>query len=147
MDLETLAGELDDRHNAARIAYQQRDLEAYRTLFSPELAYRQPKGVTISRDALMKDVAAQFRRLSRVDSTYAREALDGSDDTATEVLAQTASLEAVAFGVVRRRWVLNRHATYHWTRIDGAWLVRRVEVSREAVTQAGWAFGLDRSPQ
>ena len=147
MDLETLARELDERHNAARIAYRERDLDAYREIFSPALAYKQPNGFTIGRAELMKDVATQLRRLSRADSTYERAALDGFNDAATEVLVQTASAEIVAFAVVRRRWVLNRHATYHWIKAGDVWIVQRVEVASEAVTHAGWTLGLDRSPK
>jgi hypothetical protein len=145
MDLETLARELDERHGAARIAFRERDPQAYREIFSPGLAYRQPNGLTIGRDALIRDVDQQLRRLLRADSTFERTALEGSDAAATEVLVQTASAEAVAFALVRRRWVLRRHATYHWVRAGDAWVVQAVEVASEAVTHAGWAFGPGRA--
>ncbi len=144
MDPKTLTQQLDDRHVAAQVAFRQKDLAAYRKIFSPTLVYERPNASAIGQQELMRDVAAQFRRVSAAHSMYERTSISGSDQNATEVLVQTASAEVVAFGFLRRRWSINRRATYHWIKSGDAWLVERVEVANETVTHTGWGFSRKR---
>ena len=134
--------ELDARHLVAMDAFSRRDLDAYRQIFSPTLAYRQVDGRIIGRDRLMHDVARQFRRLSHVKASFVRERLSLAGDDATETLVQEAHLEATAFGFVHRSWRLTRRGDYSWTKPDGLWVIQRVKVLSETVLPAGWRFGL-----
>jgi hypothetical protein len=139
---ETVAAELDERHRAANLAYATRDLAAYRALFSPTLAYRRADGTVIDRDRLMRDVAAQFSRLHRATSSFVRETLDVADDEVTETLAQIAYGDATAFGLIHRRWKVDRHGAYTWTKRNGVWTIERVHITSETMTPEGWRFGL-----
>jgi hypothetical protein len=136
-----VVAELDARHLAAMGAFSRRDLDAYRQVFSPTLAYQQADGRIITRDQLMRDVARQFRRLSHVKASFVRERMSIAGDEATELLVQEASLEATAFGVVHRSWRLTRRGDYVWTKLEGLWVIQRVKVFSETVLPAGWRFG------
>ena len=81
---DTIAAELEARHAEARRAFEARNIAAYRSLFSPALAYRQQDDKVIDRDALMRDVARQLRALSRIHSAYQRAALVIANGEATE---------------------------------------------------------------
>jgi|SRR5579864_916464 len=141
---DTIAAELEARHAEARRAFEARDISAYRSLFSPALVYRQHDGKVIGRDSLMRDVAQQLHSLSRVDSVYRTEALVLANGEATETLTQNATLEATAFGILRRSWVLSRRGDYTWINESGVWVIRRVEVTSESLINAGWRVGKRR---
>jgi len=92
----------------------------------------------------MRDVAQQLHSLSRVDSVYRTEALVLANGEATETLTQNATLEATAFGILRRSWVLSRRGDYTWINESGVWVIRRVEVTSESLINAGWRVGKRR---
>jgi hypothetical protein len=132
-DCSQILAEFDVMHARARTAFEQRDLAACRDLFAPDLKYRQPDGRTIGRDALMRDVAAQFRRLSRVRSSFVRDHVEIGEDRATEILTQTGSAGVTAFFFVHRTWHLVRKGRYTWKRSGGRWRIAEVEVLEEHV--------------
>lgn len=131
---------LDRRHEAARAAFAARDLDAYRDLFTGDCRYRQADGRVIDRAALMRDVAAQFRRLDRAETHFTREDLAVDGGEVTETLVQTATAEVSAFGLLRRIWQLRRHARYAWAIEDGVWKIARVDVLSEEV-KGRWRLG------
>jgi hypothetical protein len=133
--------ELDAMHNEAKAAFGRRDLSKYRELFAPTLTYRQADGRIIDRDQLMRDVRVQFRRLSRVHSSFVREHIESDGDRVTEVLTQTASFGATAFLVVHRTWELSRKGRYTWGRHGGRWLIEAVEVIEEHVSKGRFSIG------
>src|SRR5438034_2560072 len=95
-------------HARAKSAFESRDLAVYRDMFAPVLKYHQPDGRTIDRDRLMRDVAAQFHRLSRFQSSFVRDHIEFGEDRATEILTQTGSVGATAFLIVHRTWNFTR---------------------------------------
>ena len=133
--------QLDAMHAEAKAAFERRDLAAYRDLFAPGLAYRQADGRVIGRDDLMKDVGIQFRRLSRVRSSFVREQIEADGDRATEVLTQVGSVSATAFLVVHRTWELIRRGRYTWRKQAGRWLIEAVEVIEEQVGPGRFSLG------
>ena len=141
-----IIAELDAMHARARSAFEHRDLAAYRDLFAPELRYRQPDGRTIDRDCLTRDVAAQFRRLSRVQWSFVRDHIEMGEDRATEILTQTGSVGATAFLLVHRTWDLFRKGRYTWRRSGGRWCIEEVEVLEEQVSPGRFQFGFRPSP-
>jgi hypothetical protein len=136
-----LTAELDAMHAEAKAAFERRDLTRYRDLFAPELTYRQADGRVIDRDRLMRDVGAQFRRLSRVRSSFLREQIEADGDRATEVLTQTASIGSTAFLVVHRTWELTRRGRYTWRRNGERWLIEAVEILEEHLGPGRWSIG------
>jgi Domain of unknown function (DUF4440) len=141
-DANIVERELDARHAAAQIAFSHRDLDAYRALFSPSLSYRQADGRVIGRDELMKNVASQFRRLSMTKSSFSREQFSVGGNEAAETIRQSATAEATAFGLLHRRWKIDRHAAYRWTKINGVWTIGSVSVFSETMTGDGWRLGV-----
>jgi len=124
--------ELDACHAEATSAFLRRDLCSYRELFSPGLEYTQLDGTTIGLDALMKNVAAQFERLHKAESTYSRESIEViRPDLVTEVLTQTGSAEVKILGFFTKRWKLHRRGQYTWIRLDGRWVAHKVVVLEE----------------
>lgn len=136
-----IIAELDEVHTRAKSAFEQRDLGAYRDLFAPELKYHQPDGRTIGRDGLMRDVAAQFRRLDRAHWSFTREHIEVDGDRATEILTQTGSVGVTALLIVHRDWSLYRKGRYAWTRLAGRWVIEEVEVLEEKVTPEAVRLG------
>ena len=131
---------LDERHAAIRDAFMRRDAAAYRAMFSAGLRYRQPDGRVIDRDQLMRDVAAQFRRLDQSDTSSVREALEVDGAEYTETVRQAGWATASAFGFIHRIWRVDRHARWTWAHEDGVWTIVRVEVLDERV-RGSWGFG------
>ena len=145
-EISTVIAYLDGKHAEARLAFERKDLVAYTAIFSPQLRYHQLDGKTIGRDQLMRDVRSQFRRLSRVHSSFVREQLDVSDDRVTEVLIQAASAGATAFLVVHRTWAISRKGQYIWKKTEIGWQIDEVFVIEENVTSLGFQFGLRPKP-
>jgi hypothetical protein len=131
---------LNERHALIREAFLRRDLAAYRAMFSAALRFRQADGRVIDRDQLMRDVAAQFRRLGGSESNAVREALEADGAEYTETVRQTGRATASAFGFIHRMWQVDRHARWTWANEDGAWNIVRVEVLDERV-RGSWRFG------
>jgi hypothetical protein len=141
-DTSTIIDELDARHADARRAFEKKKLAAYTSIFTPSLAYHQRDGQTIGRDQLMRDVRAQFRRLSIVRSSFVREQIDIENDRATEHLIQTATATATAFFFVHRTWAISRKARYVWCKTEVGWQIEKVFVLEEDVSSLGFHVGV-----
>ena len=102
-------------------------------LFAPGLRYKQPDGQTIGWDQLAHDVSAQFMTVEEADTTYVRESLQATNDSATEVLEQTASVTTRRFWFFKRTLHLTRRGRYHWVRSPEGWKIQEVEVLSESV--------------
>ena len=137
-----ILAELDAMHDLARNAFACRDLAAYRDLMAPDLRYRQADGRTIDRDQLMRDVAAQFRRLNRFRSSFSREHIEIGEDRATETLTQSGSVGTSAFLVVHRTWDFTAKSRYIWRKSEGRWWIEEVEVLEEQVSPGRFHFGM-----
>ena len=121
-------------HAEARAAFDCRDLSRYRDLFAPGLTYRQADGRVIGRDDWMRDAGAQFHRLSRIRSSFARERIEAEGDGAIEILTQTASVSTTAFVLVHRTWELTRRGRYTWRKHGGRWMIEAVQAIEEQVS-------------
>jgi hypothetical protein len=141
-ELSAITAVLDAKQAEARVAFEGKDLAAYTAIFSQGLRYHQPDGRTIGRDQLMRYVRTQFKRFSRVKSSFVRERLDLSDDSVTEVLNQTASATATAFLFVHRTWNVARKSRFVWKATEMGWQIDEVFVLEERVTSSGFQFGL-----
>jgi len=124
-----IAAELDEMHTELRVAFERRDLARYREVFAPRLKYQQADGHVIDRRRLMRDVAAQFRSLSWIRSSFVREHIEIGEDHATEVLTQTASGGVTVFFIVHRTWYVTRRGRYIFplrrSSANRSWLVSR----------------------
>jgi hypothetical protein len=145
-ELSTFISALDAKHAEARLAFERKNLLDYTAIFSPNLRYHQIDGRIIGRDQLMQDVRSQFRRLSHVRSSFAREQIDVLDDRVTEVLIQTASASVTAFLVVHKTWAIFRKGQYTWKKNDIGWQIDEVFVIEENVTSLGFQYGLRPKP-
>ena len=138
-DIEITAA-LDARHAAAAAAFSNRDIAAYRDIFSAQLRYEPNGGSVIDRSRLMDDVQAQFRKMGRAGSNFVREDLTVEGDHVCETLIQKAWFEASAFVLVRRRWHLERRGRYTWMVEDGRWRILHVRVLDEHI-RSTWTIG------
>jgi hypothetical protein len=136
--------ELDARHAVARAAFLNRDIQGYRSLFSPNLHYRQADGKVIGRPQLMQDVARQFCRRYRANWHFSREQLVIEQSEAIETLVQVITLELTAFLFIHRIWKISRHATYGWAKPTGTWTIGWVNVHSEHIRHARWRFGFSK---
>ena len=82
----------------------------------------------------MRDVAAQFRRLDGIRSSFERESIEIGDGRATELLTQTGCAYATAIFIVHRIWEINRRSRFFWANVGERWRIERVEVIEEHVT-------------
>jgi hypothetical protein len=83
------------------------------------LKYQQADGRVIDRQRWMRNVGAQFRRLSWSRSSFVREHIEIGEDHATEVLNQTASAGVTVFFMIHRTWYLTRKSRWIWGKEAG----------------------------
>jgi len=140
-----ITAELDEMHAEARAAFERRDLARYREVFAPQLKYQQADGRVIDRQRLMRDVGAQFRRLSWSRSSFVREHIEIGEDHATEVLNQTASGGVTVFFILHRTWHITRRGRYIWGKEAGRWRIEEVQVLEERVSPGRFHVGF-RAP-
>ena len=133
MNHSEIEAALDERHAAAKIAFGNKDTNAYRSLFSDDLQYVQSDGIMIDKVHLMQSVKTQFTRLSRADSSFAREQLSIDWPKVSETLLQLVIAEASAFYLLRRIWRIERRGIYTWALEDRQWKIASVEVLSENV--------------
>ena len=131
--MKEIEATLDQEHAKAKAAFAAKDLAEYRSLFSGDLTYVQANGRTIDREQLLRDVAAQFLRFSKVESSFVRESIEERDGGVIELLSQSAVADESLFVFFRRRWTLERRGRYTWTRAESGWVISRVEVLEEKV--------------
>lgn len=132
-----LAAALDARHADATAAFDGRNIKAYSDLFSDSLRYERTDGKVVGKSQLMRDVKAQFRRLSSAKSSFVRDNLVVDGGNVVETLIQHAVCEASAFGFVRRTWPLERRGRYTWAIEHANWRIIDVRVGDEQLG-SGW---------
>jgi hypothetical protein len=137
-----VAAELDAMHLEAREAFEHRNLAAYRELFAPGLTYCQADGRVIGRNRLMRDVAAQFRRLDGIRYSFERKSIEIGDGRANELLTQTGCAYVTVFLIVHRIWEVSRRSRFYWTDVGEQWRIERVEVIEEHVSTGRFRIGL-----
>lgn len=144
-DQTTPLAPAEQRHEASRIAYKNRDLTAYMSPFSPDVKYLRADGQSIDHAQLSRNVASQFRRLSAADWVSFVEASEARDDEVIETVSQSGWIMSTAFGFVHRIWRLDRRGLYTWRLGPGGWQITEVAVLSETVTSNGIRFGKRRS--
>jgi ketosteroid isomerase-like protein len=132
-DNASVAAELDAEHRRAKANYQAKDLDAYMSVFAPDLRYKQPDGRTIGREELARDVESQMSAVVSTHSSYVRETLVVHGDRATEVLFQKAFVTSRRLVLFRRSWRVERRGRYEWVRLPEGWRIQEVEVLVENV--------------
>ena len=129
-----LLSELDAAHSAAIHAFESKDIEAYRSCFTPGLKYIQADGKTIGRVRLMSDVKAQLDRVHSLGTSYDRKAVcRHSDDRVTETLHQSAWVKVRVFVFFKKHWSIDRSGEYTWQRTAGQWKLDKVVINSESV--------------
>jgi hypothetical protein len=126
-------------------AFAARDLDSYREYFTADLQYHDPRGRTIGRDRLMRDVASQFQRISAAATTSFVEEVRPASDTFAVTHTQRAWIALRVVPCVHRLFYLERRGQAAW-RFDGArWQICEVNVLEEKMQSRGWQFR--RTPQ
>ena len=134
LDVNSIANELDAVHAAARQAFLERDINAYREFFTDNLRYVQPNGKTISRSQLMRDVGKQISQYKAVDSEMTRESIViNHDGTVTQVVHQKVVYSISVFFFFTKTWKIERHGKYTFRQTDQGWRICDVEVLAESV--------------
>jgi hypothetical protein len=124
---------LDQIHANAKRAFAAKDLDRYMAIFSPGLAYKQLNGKIISREQLRKDIATQFARLAKTESTFTRERIEYRGSDVVEYLAQDAMAEEGILFIFKRTWKIHRRGIYTWSLDKAGWVISRVEVLEETI--------------
>ncbi len=124
---------LDQAHANAKKAFAAKNVDRYMATFSPDLVYKQLNGKTISREQLRGDVAAQFSRFSKTESTFTRERIEYRGSDAIEFLIQDATAEETVFFFFKQTWKIRRRGIYTWSLGKTGWAISRVEVLEETV--------------
>ncbi len=133
-ELDEIKASIDAAHERAKKAFAAKDIDAYMAVFSPSLAYKQINGKTISFEQLRRDVSAQFRRLTRAESSFFREQFQLAETKAVEHLTQTAVAEEKFLFFFTRKYQIHRRATYTWGKDEAGWAIVNVEVLEERVS-------------
>jgi hypothetical protein len=134
--------ELDALHTRAWAAFEQKDLDAYFSIFSPDLKCYLVNGRTLNRGGFMRDIAALFQRFSRARWSYERGQLEFVEDRATETLTLVGTLGVTAFLILHRAWDVYQKSRITWTRSEGQWFVEEIEVLEEKVSARPYRFAL-----
>jgi ketosteroid isomerase-like protein len=129
----SIAAELDAEHRRAKASYQAKDLDAYMSIFTRDLRYKQPDGRVIGREELARDVESQLSSVQSAESSYVRESLKVDGERATEILFQKASVTSRHLLFFRKSWRVERRARYEWVKLPEGWRIREVEVFVESV--------------
>jgi hypothetical protein len=145
--LDRLIAEIDIVHVRVRESFRRRDLAAYMATFAPDLTYRQADGRLLSREALARSIARQFRRLVAFDSGFERQGARVAGAELTESGTQTAWIALRVFAVFAIRWKIERTGQYTWVRAGAGWLLRNVTIEHERVTRAGLGLASRSSSQ
>jgi len=130
-----------ERHEASRRLYLARDLQGYMSFFAPDLTYRRAGGESVTLTQLTRDVAEQFRRFDSADWSSRTESEERDGDRVIEIVIQSGTFGATAFGLLRREWKLERRARYMWKVHEGRWRIAEVHVLEERLTGSGLKFG------
>jgi ketosteroid isomerase-like protein len=126
-----LANELDRIAAQVRDAFQRRDLDGVMCIYSSDLEYTQPNGVTIDRDKLARDIATQLNQVDSFRLSGIRESLKLAGDCAIEVSTQEITYTTRAFWFLSRTWNLSRRSKRWWKQTDEGWRIRKVIVLEE----------------
>lgn len=138
-DLKEIAKELDDVHTNARRAFLNRDLNAYRAIFTEDLRYVQPNGKPIDLGQLMRDVKRQLAQFKSVDSEFTRDSIAmNHDGSVTQVGRQNATYSVSVFFFFTKTWKISRHGQYTFRRTDNGWRICDVVVLSETVRSVSW---------
>ncbi len=134
IELEAIAKELDDVHSRARQAFLNRDLNAYRAVFTDDLRYVQPNGKPIDLKQLMRDVGKQLAQFKSVDSEFTRESIEvNHDGSVTQTGKQNGTYSVSIFFFFNKTWKIFRRGRYTFRKTADGWLICNVEVLNETV--------------
>ena len=132
IDLDEIAKELDEVHANARRAFRDRDINAYRAMFTEDLRYVQPDGKQIGLKQLMRDVRKQLAQFKSVDSEFTRDSIAmNGDGSVTEVCCQHGMYAVSVFFFFTKTWRIARRGRYTFRKTADGWQICEVEVMTE----------------
>ena len=136
-----LEHDLDRVHELARRRFLERDIDAYLSIFSDQVSYRQLDGKVVGFSRLHGDVSRQLHSITAADWKFERHTLEVLNGSPIEVLTQSGYVATTAFGLLHRIWKLFRRGRYSWTREGSDWKIISVEIESETIQAVGIQFG------
>jgi hypothetical protein len=133
MDNEKIIKEIDEMHQFSNEALGQKKFDAYISVFSDNLMYKQLNGKIIDKKELTKNTAFYFSRLKTSTSQYERKNYSIDGNRFTENLVQKAAAAIQIFFFFTKKWTVERVGIYEWIKTDGKWKIEKVEILNEKV--------------
>jgi hypothetical protein len=131
METDLIISAINEIHQKADQALENKDVTAYTAIFDEDLTYTPAEGVTLNKRDYTIDLKKYFGNLKEIHTSYYRIKSSFENEVFTEKIARKSVVLKPNLLVFSKKQTIQTEEIYHWKNIRGEWKVIAVEVVLE----------------
>ncbi|WP_025141398.1 hypothetical protein [Pedobacter jeongneungensis] len=131
METDLIISAINDLHQKANLALENKDATAYTAMFDDSLTYTPFEKPTINKRDFTIDLKKYLSGTKEIHSSYYRIKSSMVDDVFTEKIARKSVLLKPKMLVLSKKQTIQAEEIYHWKNIKNEWKVVALEIVLE----------------
>jgi len=131
METDLIIATINELHQKANQALENKDATAYMTIFGDTLSFTPFEKPTINKRDFTIDLKKYFNGIKEIHTSHYRIKSSVEDDIFTEKIARKSVLLKPKLLVFTKKQTIQTEEVYHWKNIQGDWKVIALEIVLE----------------
>ncbi|WP_293305782.1 hypothetical protein [Pedobacter sp. UBA5917] len=131
METDLILSAINEIHQKANQAFENKDLTAYTAIFDDSLSFTPFEKPAINKRDYTIDLKKHFGSTKEIHTSYYRIKSSTEDDIFIEKIARKSVLLKPKLIVLSKKQTIQTEEIYHWKNIKGEWKVIALEIVLE----------------
>ena len=131
METDLIISAINELHQKANLALENKDATAYTAMFDDGLNFIPFEKPTLNKRDFTIDLKKYLSGIKEIHSSYYRIKSSMEDDVFTEKIARKSVLLKPKMLVLSKKQTIQTEEIYHWKNIKGEWKVIALEIVLE----------------
>ncbi|KQM79096.1 hypothetical protein ASE74_00510 [Pedobacter sp. Leaf216] len=131
METDLIISAINEIHQKANQALENKDVTNYAAIFSEDLTYTPAEGVTLNKRDYTIDLKKYFNQIKEIHTSYYRIKSSFENEIFTEKIARKSVVLKPNLLIFSKKQTVQTEEIYHWKKIKAEWKVVAIEIVLE----------------
>jgi len=131
METDLIISAINELHKKANSALENKNADAYNSVFDDSLTYTQANGVKLGMKAHKAETEKYFRRIKQIETSQYRIKSSFEHGIFTEKIARKSIILKPKLFIFSKKQTIQTEEIFHWKNTNNEWKVVAVEVVLE----------------
>jgi hypothetical protein len=131
METDLIISAINEIHQKADKALENKDVTAYTTIFDEGFTYTPAEGVALNKRDYTIDLKKYFGSIKEIHTSYYRIKSSVEDEIFTEKIARKSVVLKPNLLIFSKKQTIQTEEIYHWKNVKGEWKVVAIEIVLE----------------